>query len=110
MRYSSRLISVGWPSYYMASSKNKPLVQKKIVLNKEHGEFLEVAIGEIWEQDGKIYYVISFGGGKEAIMVGEEEYEKFVDLELKFSGSSLENSRSRCSRRNRTQRVPISLD
>ena len=80
MRYSSRLISVGWPSYYMASSKNKPLVQKKIVLNKEHGEFLEVAIGEIWEQDGKIYYVISFGGGKEAIMVGEEEYEKFVDL------------------------------
>jgi len=66
----------------MASSKNKPSVQKKVVLNKGFNEFIEVAIGEIWEIDDEIYYVISFGGGKEAIMVGEEEYEKFVDLVL----------------------------
>ena len=68
----------------MTSFKKKPFIQKKIILNKDHhdNEFLEVAIGEIWAQDGQIYYVISFGGGKEAVFVGEEEYEKFVDLVL----------------------------
>ena len=44
----------------MASSENKPSVQKKVVLNKGFNEFLEVAIGEIWEIDDEIYYVISF--------------------------------------------------
>lgn len=68
----------------MTSSKKKPFIQKKIILNKGHrnNELLEVAIGEIWMQDDQIYYVISFGGGKEAIFVGEEEYNKFVDLVL----------------------------
>jgi len=64
----------------MARDKNTLVKQKKIILNKAHQNHLEVVIAEIHRIDNQVYYVISFGGDKEIIMFGPDEYEKFVDL------------------------------
>ena len=47
---------------------------------KEENEYLEVAIAEIRRDGDKVYYVVSFGGGKEGVIVGREEWEKFLGL------------------------------
>lgn len=58
--------------------------QKKIILNDGIPNALEVVIGEIWDvQDGhgyETYYVISFGGVKSATIVGQENWERFLEF------------------------------
>jgi hypothetical protein len=64
----------------MEFSKKTLIKQKKVVLNKAHRGQIDVAIGEIHRVDNQVYYVISFGGDKQTIIVGADEYEKFIDL------------------------------
>ena len=64
----------------MALSKKTRIKQEKVVLNKNQPNNIEVAIGEVHRIENKVYYVISFGGDKEIIISGPDEYEKFIDL------------------------------
>jgi len=67
-------------SYSMSETKDILIKRKKIVCNKEHNELLEVVIGEVRRIGDQPYFVISFGGGKEGVFVGRDEWDKFVDL------------------------------
>ena len=66
----------------MSHDKGILIKQKKIICNKKHNSYLEVAIGEIRKIDNIVEpcFVISFGGGKEAIFIGREEWNKFIEL------------------------------
>jgi len=59
-------------------------IQKKIILNKNNSDYLEVAIGEIEVVDKKfrseLHYIISFGGGKKIRIIGKQEWSKFLDM------------------------------
>ena len=52
----------------------------KVILNQDCPEFTEVAIGEIRRIKNQIYFVLSFGGNKEALIIGRDEWDKFIDL------------------------------
>ena len=64
----------------MDLSRKTLINQEKVVLNKNHKNHIEVAIGEVHRGDNQVYYVISFGGDKKAVIFGADEYEKFIDL------------------------------
>ena len=59
-------------------------IQKKVILNKDNPEYLEVAIGEIEvvERDNRdeIHYIISFGGNNKIRIIGKENWNAFLDM------------------------------
>ena len=64
----------------MSDNKDILIKRTKVVLNKEHNELLEVAIGEVRRINDQPYFIISFGGDREAAIVGRDEWDKFVAL------------------------------
>jgi len=59
-------------------------IQKKVVLNEDNPNYLDVAIGEIelvraTERD-ELHYIVSFGGGQTVRIIGKDNWAKFVDM------------------------------
>jgi hypothetical protein len=59
-------------------------IQKKVVLNENSPNYLDVAIGEIelvraTERD-ELHYIVSFGGGQTVRIIGKDNWAKFVDM------------------------------
>ena len=59
-------------------------IQKKVVLNEDNPNYLDVAIGEIelvraTERD-ELHYIVSFGGGQAVRIIGKDNWAKFVDM------------------------------
>ena len=54
--------------------------RKKTILNKNNNKNLEVAIGEIRRTGNNAHFVLSFGGDKEVVIIGRDEWDKFVEL------------------------------
>ena len=62
-------------------NEGRKIKQTKVILNtKEENRFLEVAIAEIRKIGEKTAFVISFGGDKTGVIIGQEEWDKFVGL------------------------------
>mgnify|MGYP006407706827 CR=1 FL=1 len=59
-------------------------IQKKIILNKNSPNNIEVAIGEIEAVDlgykKEIHYIISFGGDKTIRIINKENWNKFLEM------------------------------
>ena len=64
--------------------KRERRIQKKIILNKNHPDHIEVAIGEIEVYQNRfgesIHYIVSFGGDKSIRIVGKKNWNAFVDM------------------------------
>jgi hypothetical protein len=55
--------------------------KEKLVFNRGHSEFLEVAILTIErKKDSEAHFVLSFGGGTEYRFVGQTEWQRFLDF------------------------------
>ena len=62
-------------------NKGKRIKQTKLILNsEEENKYLEVVIAEVRNIGNKTAFVISFGGDKTGVIIGEKEWDKFVDL------------------------------
>ncbi len=56
-------------------------VKKKVLLNQDRPDHLEVAIGEIeLVNDSEIHYIVSFGGGNSVRIIGNDNWNKFVEM------------------------------
>ena len=56
-------------------------VKKKVLLNQDRPDHLEVAIGEIeLVNNSEIHYIISFGGGNKIRIIGNDNWNKFVEM------------------------------
>tara|TARA_R110000824_G_scaffold219453_1_gene406369 strand:- start:553 stop:825 length:273 start_codon:yes stop_codon:yes gene_type:complete len=67
-------------------NKGKKIKQIKLVLNsEEENKHLEVVIAEIRRIGNKTAYMISFGGDKTGFIIGEKEWDKFVDLVMNLN-------------------------
>ena len=56
-------------------------IQKKVLLNENRPEYLEVAIGEIeLVNNCEIHYIVSFGGGNKIRIIGNDNWNKFVEM------------------------------
>lgn len=67
----------------MSSFKKGVLLKrKKLVLNKHNNKNLNVAIAEVRKSFNETYFVLSFGGENEVVVVGEDEWYNFLELLL----------------------------
>ena len=61
-------------------------IQKKLILNKEYPNNIEVVIGEIehvYLPDSDIYqahYIVSFGGDKKIRVIGQDDWHEFLEM------------------------------
>ena len=55
-------------------------IQKKLVLNKNHPNNLEVVIGEVEAVNKELHYIISFGGDKSIRIIGKKNWNAFVEM------------------------------
>ena len=59
-------------------------IQKKIILNKNNPERLEVAVGEIEVVESRfgkqLHYILSFGGDKTIRIIGKKNWNAFLDM------------------------------
>jgi len=55
-------------------------IQKKIVLNKNHPNNLEVVIGEVEIVNEELHYIVSFGGDKSVRIIGKKNWNAFVEM------------------------------
>lgn len=55
-------------------------IQKKIILNKNKPNNIEVAIGEVEIVDNELHYIISFGGDKKIRIIGKDNWMAFVEM------------------------------
>jgi len=64
----------------MTDKKETLIKQKKAVLNKHSNKDIEVAIAEIRRINNDVRFVLSFGVGREVVILGREEWNKFLGL------------------------------
>jgi len=59
-------------------------IQKKIILNKENPNYIEVVIGEMEIYKNRfgesIHYIISFGGDKTIRIIGKKNWNAFINM------------------------------
>jgi hypothetical protein len=55
-------------------------IQKKLILNKDKPNNIEVVIGEVEIVDNELHYIISFGGDKKIRIIGKDNWMAFVEL------------------------------
>jgi len=55
-------------------------IQKKIILNKNKPNNIEVAIGEVELVGSELHYIISFGGDKKIRIIGKDNWLSFVEM------------------------------
>ena len=55
-------------------------IQKKLILNKDKPNNIEVAIGEVEIVDNELHYIISFGGDKKIRIIGKDNWTAFVEM------------------------------
>jgi len=59
-------------------------IQKKIILNKDNPDYLEVVIGEIEvvkkETHDELHYIISSGGTNKIRIIGKENWTSFLEM------------------------------
>ena len=72
----------------MAHNKGILLKRKKLILNKHNNKNLEIAIAEIRKDHNNTYFVVSFGAGKEATIIGIDEWYNFLELLLNLDRQS----------------------
>lgn len=59
-------------------------IQKKVIVNKDHPQHLDVVIGEIEivrtpERD-EIHYILNFGATHDLRIIGKDNWNKFIEM------------------------------
>jgi len=55
-------------------------VQKKIILNQQYPDCIEVVIGEVEAYEHQVHYILSFGGDKTIRIIGKQNWDKLVEM------------------------------